>query len=109
MISLEKAKKALHLVEAWKGKRTQAQKRQFYYEVFLLDPLVSQKSVHKEASQRNYSLQRQVEGWIPSGRLVSLGADPSMPNFQHLCEAACEGFPERDHEVKAWALKGIKQ
>ena len=32
-----------------------------------------------------------------------------MPNFQDLCEAACKGLPERDHEVKAWAEKGIKQ
>ena len=110
LISLEKAKKAPHLMEAWKGKRTQAEKRQFYYEVFLLDPLVSQKSVHKAASQKNYSLQRQVEGWMTKWEIGKLeGADPCMPNFQDLCEAACKGLPERDHEVKAWAEKGIKQ
>ena len=89
---------------------TQAEKRQFYYEVFSLDPLVSQKSVHKEASQKNYSLQRQVEGWMTKWEIGKLeGADPCMPNFQDLCEAACKGLPERDHEVKAWAEKGIKQ
>ena len=110
LISLEKAKKAPHLMEAWKGKRTQAEKRQFYYEVFLLDPLVSQKSVHKEASQKNYSLQRQVEGWMTKWEIGKLeGADPCMPNFQDLCEAACKGLPERDHKAKAWAEKGIKQ
>ncbi len=110
LISLEKAKKGPHLMEAWKGKKTQAEKRQFYYEVFLLDPLVSQKSVHKEACQRNYSLQRQVEGWMTKVEIGKLeGADPCMPNFLELCDAAVQGLPERDHEVKAWALKGLKQ
>lgn len=29
--------------------------------------------------------------------------------FEKLCTAACEGLPERDHGVAAWAKKGLKQ
>ena len=92
------------------GCKTQAEKCQFYYEVFLLDPDVSTKEVHKESLQKHSSLQRQVEGWMTEWEVGKLeGADPSLPNFESLCKAAVAGLPSRPHEVEAWASQGLKQ
>ena len=64
LISLEKAKKASGLVEACKGKKTQPEKRRFYYDVFLLDPNVSKSEVYKQSCQKQTSLQRHLRGWM---------------------------------------------
>ena len=72
LVSLEKAKKASGLVEAWKGKKTQPQKRRFHYDVFLLDPNVSKNEVHKQGWQKQTGLQRHVHGWMTNGNLSVL-------------------------------------
>ena len=110
LISLQKAKKASGLVEAWRGKKTQSEKRQFYYEMFLLDPNVSKKEVHKQSWQKQTSLQRQIHGWMTKWEIGKLeGADSTLKNFEELCDAACKGLPERKHELPAWAAQGIMQ
>ena len=104
--SLNKAGKGTHLHAKWAQQKSQSEKRTFYYEVFLLDPAVSQKEVHKESLQNQFSLERQVEGWMTEWEVGKLeGADPKLGNLESLCKAAVEGLPSRDHEVEA----GIKQ
>ena len=106
LISLEKAKTASGLVQAWKGEKTQPQKRRSYYDVLLLNPNVTKQEVHKQSWQKQTSLQRHVHGWMRKWELVNVeGADPSMPNFEELCAAACKGLPERLHELRAWGHK----
>ena len=108
--SLNKAGKGTHLNAKWAQQKSQSEKRTFYYEVFLLDPSVSKKEVHKESLQKQSSLERQVEGWMTEWEVGKLeGADPKLGNFESLCKAAVEGLPSRDHEVEAWARQGIKQ
>lgn len=108
--SLSKAGKAAHLHTRWAQQKTQSEKRTFYYEVFLLDPAVSTKEVHKESLQKQSELERRVEGWMTEWEVGKLeGADPTLPNFESLCKAAVVGLASRDHEVEAWAREGVKQ
>ena len=89
---------------------SQQAKREFYYNVFLLDPNVSQKAVHKESLERLQEKETTTKGWMTAYQIgVLQGADPLDPDFKELCTAACEGLKERPHEVEKWAAKGMKQ
>ena len=109
--TLKKLAKAgkTELPEAWKKAQASGQqgKREFYYNVFLLDPEQSTKAVHKESLEKLTVESTTVKGWMEIGKLQ--GADPSLKNFEALCDSACEGLPERDHENPAWAKQDIKQ
>lgn len=88
----------------------QQAKREFYYNVFLLDPAVSHKAVHKESLERLQEKETVTKGWMTAYQIgVLQGADPADPDFKELCLAACEGLKERPHEVEKWAAKGVKQ
>ena len=88
----------------------QKAKREFYYNVFLLDPNVSKKSVHKESLERLQEVSTVTSGWMTKFQIAKLqGADPQDPDFQNLADLAVEGLEERPHEISAWAAKGIKQ
>ena len=66
--------------------------------------------VHKESLERLQEKETTTKGWMTQFQVGFLqGADPQDPEFKSLCEAACEGLPERPHEVKKWADKGMKQ
>ena len=89
---------------------SQQAKREFYYHVFLLDPAVSKKAVHKESLERLQEKETTTKGWMTAYQVgVLQGADPADPDFKDLCQAACEGLKERPHEVEKWAAKGVKQ
>ena len=108
---LEKAGKS-QLPQAWKEAQGAGQqaKREFYYNVFLLDPTQSKKAVHKESLERLTVKEEKTKGWFTSSQIGTMeGADPNHKDFEVLCEAACEGLKERPHEVTAWAKMGIKQ
>lgn len=75
-----------------------------------MDPEATRKSVEKESSERLSREARTVRGWVTkweAGKL--LGADPSLPNYNELCDLAVEGLAERPHEVSKWAKAGVKQ
>ena len=95
------------LFNAAKEKGTQG-KREFYYNVFLLDPDVAKKEIHKSSQQVTSSKSSLAKGWMTvSQHAIMLGVDD--PDFKQLAEAACEGLPMRDHENKALAKLGLKQ
>ena len=101
-----------HLQKAWQEAQSQGQiaKRDFYYNIFLLDPDVAHKQVHKESLQRHTEESTVEKGWMTKWKVGKLeGADPSLPNFESLCDLAVKGFPERRHENEAWAEAGVKQ
>ena len=54
MNKLEKAGKPDELPQAWKKAQAGGQqaRREFYYQVFLLDPTVAKKEIHKESLER---------------------------------------------------------
>ena len=94
---------------AAKEKGTQG-KREFYYNVFLLDPDVAKKSIHKSSQQVTSTKSSLAKGWMTvSQHAIMLGVDRQDPDFKQLAEAACEGLPVRDHENKALAKLGVKQ
>ena len=86
---------------AAKEKGTQG-KREFYYNVFLLDPDVAKKSIHKSSQQVTSTKSSLAKGWMTvSQHAIMLGVDRQDPDFKQLAEAACEGLPIRDH-TKPW-------
>ena len=101
------------LRSAWEKAKeagTQRAKREFYYNVFLLDPSVSKKSIHKESLERLQEKETVARGWLTKYQIAKLqGADPQDPEFKELADLAVQGLEERDHEVSAWAKKGMKQ
>ena len=101
-----------HLQKAWQEAQSQGQmaKREFYYNIFLLDPDVAHKQVHKESLQRHTEESTVEKGWMTKWKIGKLeGADPSLPNFESLCDLAVKGLAERSHENEAWAEAGVKQ
>eukprot|EP00438_Fugacium_kawagutii_P032223 Skav231683 [mRNA] locus=scaffold597:768516:769298:- [translate_table: standard] len=71
---------------------------------------MSQKEIHKESLERLKVQSTVTKGWFTKWDIGKMeGADPSLPMFDELCTAACEGLQEGDHEVAAWAKKGLKQ
>eukprot|EP00438_Fugacium_kawagutii_P023956 Skav232718 [mRNA] locus=scaffold4051:112161:115811:- [translate_table: standard] len=88
----------------------QKAKRDFYYNVFLLDPQVAKKSVHKQSLERLQEKDLVSRSWLTKFQVAKLqGADPQDPQFAMLADLAVQGLEERPHEVPAWAEKGIKQ
>ena len=101
-----------HLQKAWQEAQSLGHmaKRDFYYNIFLLDPDVAHKQVHKESLQRHTEESTVEKGWMTKWKVGKLeGADPSLPNFESLCDLAVKGLPERSHENEAWAEAGVKQ
>ena len=101
------------LRSAWEKAKeagTQKAKREFYYNVFLLDPSVSKKAIHKESLERLQEKETVARGWLTKYQIAKLqGADPQDPEFALLADLAVEGLEERPHEVSAWAKRGMKQ
>ena len=101
------------LRSAWEKAKeagTQKAKREFYYNVFLLDPAVSKKAVHKVSLERLQETEKVKKGWLTKFQIGTLqGANPNDPNFATLCDLAVKGLEERPHEVQAWADEGICQ
>eukprot|EP00435_Cladocopium_sp_Y103_P037955 s3731_g10.t1 len=101
------------LRSAWEKAKeagTQKAKKEFYYNVFLLDPSVAKKAIHKESLERLKEKETVARGWLTKYQIAKLqGADPQDPEFPLLADLAVEGLEERQHEVSAWASKGMKQ
>ena len=101
-----------HLQKAWQEAQSQGQmaKREFYYNIFLLDPDVAHKQVRKESLQRHTEESTVEKGWMTKWKIGKLeGADPTLPNFESLCDLAVKGLAETSHENEAWAEAGVKQ
>ena len=96
--------------EKAKTEGSQQVKRDFYYNIFLLDSSVARKEVHKTSLERLQETEKSVKSWMTSFQIAKLqGADPQGPSFKELEKAAVQGLESRPHEVKAWADMGIKQ
>ena len=94
MNKLEKAGKP-ELPQAWKKAQAGGQqtRREFYYQVFLLDPTVAKKEIHKESLERLKVQNTLTKGWFTKWDIGKMeGADPSLPMFEDLCTAAVEGL-----------------
>ena len=101
-----------YLLNAWKEAQSggHQSKREFYYHVFLLDPNVAKKEVHKESLQRHTTTNTTVKGWMTKWQIGKLeGGSPVLPGFESLCDSAVEGLPSRRHENEGLARQGVMQ
>lgn len=119
------------LRNAWekaKKKGTQQAKRDFCYNIFLLDSNERGKKVHfiggkeraealrllptasptpigwvhKTSLEKLQETEKSLYGWMTSFQIAKLqGAYPKDPNFTELEKAAVQGLESRPHEVKA--------
>ena len=95
---LKNSGKGGEMLKAWDEAQSKGQlaKRQFYYNVFLLDANASKKEIHKASLERLTDESTKLKGWVTKWEVGKLhGADPAMPNFEALCDAACEGLKSR--------------
>ena len=87
-----------------KGRMAQ---REWYYQIFLLDPDVAVKEIHKESQEKVKTKETTKKGWItPFQYGIFMGLDKSDPDFADDCLAACKGLPQREHENPELAKKG---
>ena len=98
------------LQEGFNRCKSQQEKRAFYYEVYLLDPEVSNKKVAKRDTQEEDDNETVQKGWFTDDEVAQFkGILPQNDNYSKLKEAACQGCPERDHEDQNLSALGVKQ
>jgi len=89
---------------------TQQEKRQFFYNVYCLDPRVSTKKVEKKDVEEAKEIEDEQEGWFTAETIAEWkGIKPGCSNYEAKVKASVEGLPERDHETKSLAKLGVKQ
>ena len=101
-----------YLLNAWQEAQGggHQSKREFYYQMFLLDPNVAKKEVHKESLQRHTTTNTTVKGWMTKRQIGKLeGGSPVLPGFESLCDSAVEGLPSRKRENEGLAKQGVMQ
>ena len=101
-----------YLLNAWQEAQGQGHqgKREFCYHIFLLDPNICKKEVHKESLQRHSTTNTTVKGWMTKWQIGKLeGFTPCLENFESLCDSAVEGMPARRHENEGLAKQGVMQ
>ena len=98
------------LQKQWENCRTQAEKRNWYYNIFLLSPEVSVKQVHKSSLEKAKQVSGEQEGWVTKWAAAKLvGIPENHPEFDALADDAVAGLPERPRENPKLAAKDIKQ
>ena len=82
------------LKDAYAACHTQQQKRQFYYEHFLLDPSVSEKTVLKKDSEQQHDIEDVHDGWFTMEKIAEFkGILPSCEKYQEKCQACVKICP----------------
>ena len=98
------------LKEQYSQCRTQAEKRYFFYNVYLLDPDVSSKTVRKFDSDKQKEQVSTMEGWWTKEQIAQdKGILPHMDNYKALTDASVAGLQERPHEDEQLAKLGVMQ
>ena len=105
---LEKAGNS-SLKKSFQTCQSQQAKRRWYYNIFLLDPAISKKEVHKESMEKASTENTVSRGWITKWKVGELeGANPQAPDFEELCDGAVEGLEWKEHRNQSWRRKGVK-
>ena len=106
--SLEKAGKS-SLKKSFQACQSQQAKRRWYYNIFLLDPAISKKEVHKESLEKASTENSISRGWVTKWKVGELeGANPQAHDFEELCDGAVEGLEWKEHPNPSWRRKGVK-
>ena len=87
----------------YKECKSQEEKRTFFYDVYLLDPAVSEKAVLKKDQQETVVTDDNIDDWFTAEQVAKYkGIEPGV----ELVEAC---LPERKHEDEHLAALGVKQ
>lgn len=98
------------LLEKYNKCQSQAEKRNFYYNVYMLDPSVSAKAVLKKDLDMQGTVTTEQEGWWTQDQICGhKGVLPHNPAYKELAVAAVKGLEERPHEDPELAKLGLKQ
>lgn len=100
------------LPQAFAKCKSQAEKRQFFYEVYLLDPEISAKRVAKKDLQAEEDRDDTQKGWFTDDEIASFKGiffHRSESDYSSLKKACVQDLLERDHEDENLAKLGIKQ
>ena len=75
------------------------EKRIFFYDVYLLDPSVSEKAVLKKGTEDTNDIEDVVDDWMTAEEIADhKGIKPHSGNYEQKCLACVKGLPERDNE-----------
>ncbi|CAE6957805.1 unnamed protein product [Symbiodinium sp. CCMP2592] len=90
--------------------KSQAEKRQFFYEVYLLDPEISERRVAKTDVQAEEDRDDTQKGWFTDDEIAGFkGIFPHSSDYSSLKKACVQDLLEREHEDENLAKLGIKQ
>ena len=90
--------------------KTQQDKKDFFYNVYLLDPEVSSKKIRKLDSDKQKEQVSTMEGWWTKEQMAQdKGILPHMDNYKALTDASVAGLQERPHEDEQLAKLGVMQ
>ena len=75
------------LQEAYKQCKSQKEKRDFFYDQYLLDPDVSEKFVLKKDTEENVQIMENIDDWFTAEEIADMkGIKPNMENFAALVQ-----------------------
>ena len=98
------------LQKAYNQCRTHKEKRVFFYDKYLLDPEVSEKTVLKKDTQESVVTEDNIDDWFAAEQVAKFkGIEPGVENFKELVKASVKDLPERDYEDENLAALGLKQ
>lgn len=98
------------LQEAYKQRKSQKEKRDFFYGQYLLGPDVSERSVLKKDTGENVQIMENIDDWFIAEEIADMnGIKPNMENFAALVQASIKGLQVRDHEDENLAAMRLKQ
>ena len=104
------AKGDTQLLEKLQSCKSQMEKRDFFYNIYMLDPKVSEKKVKKRDVEEDIERVTEKEGWWTAEVIAEWkGIKPGCSNYEAKVQAAVEGLPERKHKDKALAKLGVME
>ena len=98
------------LQKAYKQCKTQQEKRSFFYDKYLLDPEVSEKTVLKKDKQERVVTEDNIDDWFTAEQVAKFkGIEPGVDQYKELVAASVKGLRERKHEDENLAALGVAQ
>ena len=98
------------LQKAYEQCKTQEEKRSFFYDKYLLDPEVSEKTVLKKDRQENVVTEDNIDDWFTAEQVAKFkGIEPGVDQYKELVAASVKGLPGRKHEDGNLAALGVMQ
>ena len=107
--TLEKAGRP-ELKDMYTKCKSQAEKRAFFYDIYCLDPNVSERSVTKHDEEDSRTIVDLDDDWYTAEEIAEKkGIKPGCQDYDLKVEASVKGMDERPHEDGNLAALGVKQ